>query len=396
MADRTIYLDYAATTPVHPDVIAAMAPYWRDHFGNPASSHRFGRTAGSAVDAARDRLAQFLHCSAPEIIFTSGATEADNLAIRGLVRAFSQTTRPHIVTTAIEHPAVMATGRELARTGAATVTYVPVNTDGIVSAADVVAAITPATVLVSVMLANNEIGTLQPVAAIGRQIAVLNKSRASRVYFHTDAVQAAAWQPMVVDTLGVDLLSLSAHKIYGPKGIGALYVRQGTPLEALQSGGDQEYGLRSGTVPVSLVVGFGAAVGRLQSSAWLETISRIQQLRDQLLAALLAPGDIRLNGSRTARLPNNINLTIPHAPAEQLTALLDLAGIALSAGSACAAGRVTPSHVLAALGRSAEEINCSLRITLGEDTAIADLPVVVAAVTQARQQIAKAQPPVLQ
>ncbi len=372
-----IYLDYAATTPVHPAVMAAMAPYWTANFGNPSSIHRVGRAAAAGVDTARDQVARVLQCRPSEVVFTSGATEADNLAIVGTVTA-SSLDQPHIITTVIEHPAVRETCRALVKAGRATVSWIGVGADGLVNPAAVMAAITDETILVSVMYANNEIGTIQPIAKIGAALAKINSGRATKIIFHTDAAQAAAYLDLTVDRLGVDLLSLSSHKIYGPKGVGALYVRANISVHTLMHGGEQEYNLRPGTVPVPLVVGFGQAVEHSRRVDWREAVARIGGLRDELISQLQSqiPG-AHLNGSLIERLPNNVNIAIDGISGETLAIKLDMAGLAISTGSACAAGRLEPSATLQALGLSPAAVAASIRLTLGEPTTAGEVTAAV-------------------
>ena len=365
---RKIYLDYAASTPVDKDVLRKMMPYLKSEFGNPSSSHVFGQRAMAAVDNARSIAAKFLACELDEVVFTSGATEADNLAIQGAVRS-KKTEKPHIVTTSIEHEAVLAPCQKLEEEGLAEVTYVSVEKDGIVNPRDIANAIQRNTVLVSVMYANSEIGTIQPIKEIGGVIAKVNKERKRKVLFHTDAVQAALYLDCKVRELGVDLLTLSSHKMYGPKGAGVLYVRSGIELDALIVGGGQEQGMRSGTENVSGIVGLGAAVKKVQDpKIKLHTI-RIRQLRDQLISGILKRiPNTQLNGSQKERLPNNVNVFLSDVEGFEVVVALDQKGIAISTGSACSERRHEPSHVLLSIGRSSADAMSSVRITLGRDT----------------------------
>lgn len=352
-----IYLDYAATTPVDPQVVEAMRPYWGDVFGNPSSAHAFGREARAAVDTARDTVARCLGARSDEIFFTSGGTESINLAIRGVVEA-SEHPSPHLITSAIEHHAVLDTCRYLERRGAQ-LTVLPVDANGLVDPEAVRGAITPQTVLVSIMLANNEIGTLQPIAEIARIC------REAGVLIHTDAVQAVGSIPVDVRELGVDLLSLSAHKFYGPKGMGVLYARKGTRRQPLFRGGGQERGHRPGTENVPGIVGTATAldqaVGLLSTEA-----ERIRALRDRLIAGIefSVPG-CRLNGHPLQRLPNNAHFSVEGVESEALLVSLDLHGIAASGGSACMSGALEPSHVLQAIGVPMEAARGSVRFSLG-------------------------------
>lgn len=375
---QSIYLDHAAATPLDPAVYAAMEPYLRDQFANPSSLYRAARATREAVEAARHDLAQVLGAKPTEIIFTSGSTESNNAAIQGVLRSFPGS---HWVTSAIEHDAVLAIAEPYQKLGHAA-TMVPVSPAGVVDPAAAQAAITDETVLVSIMLANNEIGTIQPVADIAKLIAELRRARAARgidrpLYLHTDATQAAGYLDLHVTRLGVDLLTLNGAKIYGPKGIGLLYVRTGTVLEPIQYGGGQERGRRSGTEYVAGAVGLAAAV-RLAADQRDEHGRRQSQLRDELWRGLQAViPDAILNGDAKRRLPGNLNVTIPGVDGEAAVLYLDNAGILASTGSACSTGNLDPSHVLVALGRTIEEANCSLRFTLGRHTTEADIQTVI-------------------
>jgi len=359
---RPLYLDHHATTPVDPAVVGAMLPYLTEKFGNPSSrQHLFGQEAHAAVEEARAHVARLIGAETGDIVFTSGATESNNLAVRGVGRGAGSRGR-HLVTTAIEHPAVLEPARSLEREGFE-VTVVGVGPEGIVSADEIARALRPDTVLVSVMAANNEIGTVQPIAEIGR----LCHER--EILFHTDAVQAIGRVPVSVEAWGADLVSVSAHKMYGPKGVGALYVRRARRprirLQAQAEGGGQEKGLRSGTLNVPGIVGFGEAA-RLAVEA-LETgeAERIAALRDRLLAGLRARLDgVEVNGSMERRLPGNLHVSISRAEAETL--ILSLGGrIAISSGAACAEAGGKGSHVLRALGLPDERIYTALRFGLG-------------------------------
>ena len=362
MTPRPLYLDHHATTPVDPAVVGAMLPYLTEKFGNPSSrQHLFGQEAHAAVEEARAHVARLIGAETGDIVFTSGATESNNLAVRGVGRGAGSRGR-HLVTTVIEHPAVLEPARSLEREGFE-VTVVGVGPEGIVSADEIARALRPDTVLVSVMAANNEIGTVQPIAEIGR----LCHER--EILFHTDAVQAIGRVPVSVEAWGADLVSVSAHKMYGPKGVGALYVRRARRprirLQAQAEGGGQEKGLRSGTLNVPGIVGFGEAA-RLAVEA-LETgeAERIAALRDRLLAGLRARLDgVEVNGSMERRLPGNLHVSISRAEAETL--ILSLGGrIAISSGAACAEAGGKGSHVLRALGLPDERIYTALRFGLG-------------------------------
>ncbi len=379
---RKIYLDYAATTPVDKEVNKEMQPYFSDKFGNPLSIHSFGQEAQEGVIRARQRVAAFLGCQPSEIIFTSGATESNNLAIRGIIKKIRTGNnigfKPHIITSPIEHHCVLDTCHDLERRDRASVTYLPISREGIVRIQDIEKAISEDTRLISIMYANNEIGTIQPIRQIGQLVKKINAKRSfqKRIVFHTDAVQASYYLDCRVDRLGVDLLSLSAHKIYGPKGIGALYVRKGTPLAKIQEGGSQEYNLRAGTHNVPGIIGLGAAISQIQNNK--SQVEKIGRLRDKLIEGVLKlVPESQLNGSRKHRLPNNANFSFPGAEGESLLVSLDQNGVAVSTGSACAARSLEPSHVLLAIGLKPEEAHCSLRMTLGKYTTDKDIDYVL-------------------
>ena len=354
------YLDYNSTTPVDPEVLAAMLPFLAENFGNASSIHSPGQAARSAVDRARESVAALLGAKAGEIVFTSGGTEADNLALFGLVFAL-KTAQKHVITTAIEHHAVLNSCQELERQGI-DVTFVPVGRDGIADPEDIRRALRPETVLISVMYANNELGTIQPVEEIGRIAAEAD------VYFHCDAVQAAGKLPLDVNRVGADLLSISAHKIYGPKGAGALYVRAGTPLAPQFHGGHHERDRRPGTENVPGIAGLGKAAELARSNVTSEP-KRVAELRDRLEESLLAAiTSIRVNGGAGHRVANTSNLAFLGAGGEALVIALDLQGIACSTGAACSSGAIEPSHVLLAIGLRADDARSSLRFSLGRHT----------------------------
>jgi len=357
---QRVYLDYAATTPTHPEVVKAMLPYFTESFGNPASIYGCGQDAKEAVEAARASIAALIGSRDDEIVFTSGGTEADNAALKGVAYA-SNKKGSHIITSAIEHHAILETGHFL-QTQGFEVTFLPVDGYGMVDPDDVRRAITDKTVLVSIMHANNEIGTIQPIAEIARI------TREAGVYLHTDAVQTTGHVPFSVDELGVDMLSLSAHKFYGPKGVGVCYVRQGTKLVSFMHGGEQESGRRASTHNVPGIVGLGKA-SQIARQEIDEEAARVTRLRDKLIHGLLADIDhARLNGHPQMRLPNNVNLSIAYAEGESMCLQLDREGICCSTGSACSSAEETPSHVLLALGLSPLEAHCSLRFSLGKWT----------------------------
>ncbi len=355
-----IYLDYAATAPVLPEVLDAMMPFFISRYGNPSGIHGTGRDAHKAVEEARRRTAAVLGAESREICFTSGGSESDNLAIQGTAFALREKGN-HLITSRIEHHAVLNTCRWLEKQGFR-VTYLPVDADGTVSPDAVRDAITPETVLVSIMTANNEIGTVEPVGEIGRIC------REKGVLFHTDAVQAAGMLPLRADGMNADLISLSAHKFHGPKGTGALYIRKGTRLDALIHGGSQERGLRAGTENVPGIVGLGKAI-EIAEAERTANAERIRELRDLLIRRIRgAVPDVKLNGHPERRLPNNCHFSFAGVESEALLLRLDLAGIAASGGSACTSGSMEPSHVLKATGLEEELMKGSIRLTLGRET----------------------------
>ncbi|MCM8748842.1 cysteine desulfurase NifS [Thermomicrobiaceae bacterium CFH 74404] len=356
-----IYLDHAATTPVDPRVLEAMLPYFSQKYGNPSSIYAAGREARAALDQARARIARLLNCQAREIVFTSGGTESDNLALKGVAWWHRLHGRGnHIITTAFEHHAVLHSAHYLEKFGFE-VTYVRPGSDGIVRVEEIEAAIRPDTILISVMYANNEIGTIQPIAEIGRL------ARERGITFHTDAVQAAGALSLDVTELNVDLLSLSAHKFYAPKGVGLLYVRRETPILWQQQGGAQESNRRAGTENVAGIVGMATAL-ELAYAELEERNAHVQRLRDRLIDGLLSriPGT-RLNGDRERRLPNNVNVSFEGIDGETVLLNLDMHGIAASSGSACTTGSTEPSHVLLSIGLHPDLVRGSIRLTLGKD-----------------------------
>ena len=357
---KRIYLDYAATTPTRPEVVEAMLPYFTDVFGNPSSIYSYGQEARGSLEEAREKVASFIGADSDEVVFTSGGTEADNFALKGVAFA-NESKGNHIITSPIEHHAVTETGKFLRQRGFE-VTYLPVDGYGLVDPADVKKAITDKTILISVMYANNEIGTMEPIAEIAKI------AREAGVYFHTDAVQAAGHIPMDVNGLGVDLLAISAHKVCGPKGVGALYIRKGTKLISFMHGGDQERKRRASTENLAGIVGFGKAI-ELARQEMGEEAKRLTHLRDQLIEGLLKRVEhSRLNGHPRMRLPNNANLSFDYVEGESMVLNLDLEGICVSTGSACSSASLEPSHVLLAIGLVPEQAHGSLRITLGKWT----------------------------
>jgi len=365
-AATRVYLDHAATTPVAPEVAEAMARVLRETHGNPSSVYAEGRAARALVDQAREEVAAALGASGSEIVFTSGGTEADNLALRGTFAA-RMGDGDGIVTTAVEHHAVLDTAQDLADRLHARLVVLPVDRHGRVSVSQVTAALDERTVLVSVMHGNNEVGTLQPIAEIGAAC------RASGVTFHSDAVQTVGAVPFDVGSIPIDLVSVNAHKFYGPKGVGALYVRRGTRLVTLQTGGGQERGRRTGTENVAGIVGLGVAM-RLAAERRASEAERQTRLRDRLVEGIVerVPGAL-LTGHPTQRLPNNASFCFPGTQGEALVVALDLEGFAVSSGSACTSGNTEPSHVILALGIEREVAQGSLRLTVGRDTTEADV-----------------------
>jgi cysteine desulfurase len=367
---RRIYLDHAATTPTHPEVVKAMLPFFSDAFGNPSSIYSYGQEARGAVEEARIKVAELIGAGSEEIVFTSGGTEADNFALKGVAYA-NEHKGNHIITTALEHHAVLETCKFLERSGFK-ITCLPVVKYGLVDPDDIKKAITNKTILISVMHASNEVGTIEPVEEIGRI------AREAGIYFHSDAVQTAGHIPVSVDGLRVDLLSISGHKLYGPKGVGALYVRKGTKLVPLMHGGEHEKRRRAGTENVPGIVGLGKAAELAGQEMGKET-ERLAYLRDKLIKGLEKKVDhIRLNGHPTKRLPNNVNVSVDFVEGESMILNLDLEGICASTGSACSSASLEPSHVLLALGSSPEQAHGSLRFTLGKENAEADIERVLA------------------
>ena len=366
-----IYFDYAATTPTDPLVVTAMLPYFNEKFGNPSSIHSFGQETKSAVEKAREQVAKLIGAKPAEIIFTSGGTEADNHALMGVAFA-NEKQGDHLIISGVEHHAITECADFLKKRGFRA-TVLPVDKYGLVDPAEVAKAIEAKTILVSVMHANNEIGTAQPLAAIAKVIKERKAALGAKIYFHTDAVQTAGHLPIEVDALGVDLLSISAHKLYGPKGVGALYLRKGTRLTSFLHGGAQEGGKRGSTENVPGIVGFGAAAEIARQEMAGEN-DRVAKLRDKLKDGLLAGiPESQLNGHPTDRLPNNLNITIKYIEGESMLLSLDMEGIAASTGSACSSGSLEPSHVLLAIGLPHELAHGSIRFSLGKYTTEAEV-----------------------
>ena len=371
---RRVYLDYNATTPLAKEVLTAMRPYLTREYGNPSSLHQIGQRSKKAIEEARQQIAEILGVVDPkEIIFTGSGSESDNLAIKGLAANFAG---GHIITSSIEHHAVLSTVEFLQKQGYSA-TFLPVDSTGLISVKDLVNHIRPETFLVSIMLANNEVGTIQPVAEIGQLLKEINKERQrqglGRIYFHTDAVQAAGKLPIKVKELGVDLLSLAAHKFYGPKGVGLLYCRQDVPVTALIHGGSHEYNRRAGTENVSGIVGMAAA-WQLVVERMEEENQRLKKLRQLIIDEVKRNiANVRINGHPEKCLSNTLNISFEFIDGEALLLGLDTEGIAVSTGSACASGVPEPSHVLLAMGLKAEVARSAIRISLGHYTSEEDI-----------------------
>jgi cysteine desulfurase len=354
---------------MRPEVVAAMMPVFTEHFGNASSIHWFGQHAKSLIDDARQHVAKLINAETAEIVFVSGGTEADNLAIRGIVESQKAKGR-HIITSQIEHHAVLHTCKDLEKQGYE-VTWLPVSRDGLIDPEDVRRAIRNDTILITIMHANNEIGTVQPIAEIGKI------ATDADVYFHSDGVQATGKIPVDVKALGVDLYSMSAHKIHGPKGVGALFVKKGTTLKPTMTGGGHERNRRSGTENVAGIVGFGEAA-RLAREGLINEMPRVRALRDRLESGLKSQIEfIHINGDNAPRLPNTSNVMVDYAEGEGLVISLDLKGVAVSTGSACSSGSLEPSHVLTAIGKTPDEAHGSLRLSLSSMTTEEDIDYVV-------------------
>ncbi|MDK2832726.1 MAG: cysteine desulfurase [Methanolobus sp.] len=370
---KRIYMDHSATTPVDPLVVDAMLPFFTDLFGNASSLHSFGTEAAEALLRARKQVADAIGALPEEIIFTSGGTESDNLAIRGVVPFNAG--KKHVITSVIEHPAVLNTCTFLESLGHE-VTYVPVDADGVVDVKILEKSVRENTVLISVMHANNEVGTIQPIEKISEIAKKYN------IYFHTDAVQSVGKIPVNVDDLGVDMLSISSHKIHGPKGVGVLYVRKGTNISPVVFGGNHEMGMRSGTENVSGIVGFAKAMELAAQRQDADSI-HMTQMRDSLISRVFdSISDVRLNGHPSRRLPNNVNMSFKYAEGESMLMLLDMQGVAVSTGSACSSKSLKASHVLSALEIEDDFIHGSLRISLGRENTMDDIDYVVGALQE--------------
>ncbi|HZC66355.1 MAG TPA: cysteine desulfurase family protein [Candidatus Dormibacteraeota bacterium] len=396
-----VYLDYNATTPVDPAVLDAMLPYFTANFANASSIHTPGQRARNAVETAREQVASLIGANPREVVFTSGGTESDNHAIFGILNPAlsvgarhaapaqptptARSNAPHIITTTIEHEAVLNACQSAEKRGAQ-VTYLPVDKNGRIDPQQLKSAILPETILITVMHANNELGTIQPLEEIGKT------AQQADIYFHTDAVQSTGKIPVNVTTLGVDLLALSGHKIYAPKGIGALYIKAGTHLQQLLYGGHHQRGARPGTENVAGIVGLGAAAA-IAKKTQAEDAQRIGKLRDRLEQNLLRQiPDAKINAAGAERLPNTTNIIFPGVEGEPLLISLDLKGLAISTGAACSSGAVEPSHVLTAIGLSPEDARASLRFSLGRQTTPADIDFALQAIPAAVQQLRQLSP----
>jgi len=358
---KNIYFDYAATTPIDKRVVKSMLPYFTEKFGNTMSLHSFGQEAKFALDQSRAVLADLINAQSNEIIFTSSATESNNLALKGVILSpLKDKNKNHIIVSSIEHPCIIESAKWLAKQGFE-ITKLPVDKNGFVNPEDVKKAITKKTILVSVMHASNEIGTIEPIAEIGKIC------RQAGIYFHTDASQSFGKIPIDVEKMNIDLLTASSHKMYGPKGVALLYVRDGIKIEPILHGGGQENGLRSSTVNIPAIVGFAKATELCEKEMKTET-KRLSKLRDKLIKEILKIKGAKLNGHPKSRLPNNVNISFPYIEGESLIIQLDLHGIACSTGSACSSIKLEPSYVLLAIGLKPEEAHGSLRISLGRFT----------------------------
>ncbi|MBP7055668.1 MAG: cysteine desulfurase NifS [Candidatus Omnitrophica bacterium] len=367
---RKVYLDNNATTRTRPEVVEAMLPFYTESYGNASSVHAFGRVARTAVDRARAQVASLLGASSPEeVIFTSGGTESDNFALKGVLEALKNKGN-HIITSAIEHPAVLNTCKYLEKNGAR-VTYIGVDRNGVVNFEELARSITPQTILISAMFANNEVGTIEPVEAIAKI------AKEKGVYFHTDAVQAFGKVPFDLKSLGIDLVAVSGHKIYGPKGIGAIYIKKGTKITPQALGGHHEMSKRAGTENVPGIVGFGLAA-ELAKKEMTQESNRLTELRDYFYKGLTDKiKDVNLNGHPTNRLPNTLNVGFKYLEGESIVLNLDMEGVAASTGSACTSGSLEPSHVLTAMGVDPADTQGSLRFSMGRETTKEDIDYVL-------------------
>jgi cysteine desulfurase len=395
MRVKKIYLDNAATTPLDPRVLKAMLPFLKEEYGNPSSLHSLGQKSREAIEKSREIIANFIKAKTDEIFFTSGGTESNNFAIKGVAFA-NEKFGKHIITSKIEHHAVLEPCHWLEKNGFK-VSYLDVDKNGLINVNQVEKTITDETILVSIMHANNEIGTIEPIIEIGNLIKKVREERKERniktpIYFHTDAVQTFGHLPINVNELNVDLLSASAHKLYGPKGTGLLYIKKGVKIEPLIHGGGHEKGLRSGTENTAGIIGFAKAV-EIAKKEMDKEYQRLTKFRDLLIEEIFKKIDgVSLNGDRYLRLPNNINISVKGVEGEAMVLYLDKKGIACSTGSACSSHSLEPSHVLLAIGKSPEEAHSSLRITLGRFTKEKDLKIFIQALTETINYLRKISP----
>lgn len=381
MSKKTIYLDNSATTPVDPRVLKVMLPYFNAEFGNASSLHKLGLDGRVAVDRAQAKIARFLNCNKENIYFTSGATESDNMAILGVLRAIqgqNKSKKLHIITSQIEHDAILEPCQQIKKEGIE-VTYLPVNKKGLVEIKELRRAIKTNTILVSIMYVNNEVGTIQPITEIGQLIKGVNQKRKQKIYFHTDATQAPSYCDCDVKKNNIDLLSLSAHKIYGPKGVGVIYIKYGTPFEPMIFGGHQQKNIRPGTYNVPGIVGFGKAIELISNkNSKDQENKKIKKLRDYLINKVNKKIDnVIINGDRLKRVPSNANFIFKGVEGESMVLMLSEKGIAVSTGSACSSGSLEPSHVMIAMGVKSELAHGSLRVTLGRFTTKQDIDVLL-------------------
>ncbi len=386
--NKLVYLDHAATTSVSAEVLKAMSSYFNQSFGNPSEPHHWGQEARMAIEQAREKVALFLGVKPTEIIFTSGATEAINLAHKGLIE---NQKLPHIITSSIEHKAVLETCKHLEKLGLAKVTYLPVDRDGLVRINDLGKAIKPETLLVSIMYVNNEMGAIQPIVQIGQLLKKVNVRRTQKIYFHTDATQAIQYLNCDVNYLGVDLLSLSGHKFYASKGVGILYFKKGTPLVRQQDGGGQESRLRAGTENVPYIVGLGKAI-ELVAQNKEQTSKSIEKLRDKLITGVSKIPGVKLVGETKKNAPHIATFLVKGVEGEAMMLLLSDEGIAASSGSACTSGLLEPSHVLTAMGYKPEEAHGSLRFSLGKDNVEEDIDKVIEVLPRIIEKLRKMAP----
>jgi cysteine desulfurase len=388
---KEIYLDNSASTQVDPRVLESMLPFFGESYGNPSSSHTFGQTAMAAVDESRAKIADYLNCVPQEIIFTSGATESNNIAIMGVVNHLSLThNKVHIITSKIEHPAVLEVFRyyENKRNGVE-VTYIDVDEFGVVKLDMLEKSIKDNTVLISIMYANNEVGSIQPIKEIRALIDAEKEKRGEKdlpLYLHVDAVQAFNYLSTAIPYIGADLMSFSGHKIYGPKGIGGLFIRKGVKIQPIVHGGHHEYGIRPGTLNVPGIVGLGKAVSLIAEDRE-KNFQKIKKIKSKLLCELEKIDNIKLNGNGETQLPNIINISFLNAEGESIMMLLDMQGIYVSTGSACSSGSLEPSHVLTAMGNPPEWSHGSIRISLGQNNNDVEVPVIVKALKEAVEKL---------